>query len=143
MGEKHDPIELATLVKQLVELASLTNRHLAAMLQDLGLSASEGGTLWALAEASAPVPMREIARRLGCDPSNVTIISDKLEAAGLIERRPNPRDARARVLILTDDGRELWSRVQTRLARDSPIATLTVADRRQLSRLLTTMSTHD
>ena len=32
---------------------------------------------------------------------------DALEARGLLERRPNPDDRRARALYLTDDGREL------------------------------------
>ena len=139
--EEHGPVAVPTLVKQLVELAGLTNRQLASMLQELGLTESEGGTLWALADAAAPVPMREIARLLGCDPSNVTVISDKLEAAGMIERRPHPRDARARVLTLTDEGRELWSRLRDRLAHDSPMATLTAAEGRQLNRLFTMMST--
>lgn len=127
-------------MKQLLELSALTNHQLAGMLDELGFTASEGGTLWALADAEAPMPMREVARRLGCDPSNVTLICDKLEAAGMVERQRHPSDGRARVLTLTDDGREQWSRVQERLAHDSPIASLTPADRRQLRRLLTLMN---
>ncbi|HBF78417.1 MAG TPA: MarR family transcriptional regulator, partial [Streptomyces sp.] len=34
-----------------------------------------------------PMPMRRIARRLKCEPSNVTGIVDRLELRGLVERR--------------------------------------------------------
>lgn len=139
--QQRSSADLPMVVQQFLELSTLINNQLGVMLAELGLTGSEGGTLWALAESATPVPMRDIARRLGCDPSNVTVISDKLQAAGLIERRPHPNDGRARVLALTADGRELWSRVHARLALDSPIATLTPADRRRLSRLLSTMTT--
>ena len=37
-----------------------------------------------------PLPMRQIAQKLKCEPSNVTGIVDRLEARGLVERRPDP-----------------------------------------------------
>ncbi|CAM5247536.1 hypothetical protein STANM309S_05279 [Streptomyces tanashiensis] len=35
-----------------------------------------------------PLPMRRIAQKLKCEPSNITGIVDRLEARGLVERRP-------------------------------------------------------
>lgn len=139
MASADRAITLAALAKQLLEVAGQEERRLAAMLRELGLSRTEGGTLWALADAAAPVAMRDIAARLGCDPSNVTVIGDKLEAVGLVERRIHPRDSRARVLALTPAGRALWADVERRLARDSAVASLRAADRRDLQRLLATM----
>lgn len=34
-----------------------------------------------------PLPMRRIAQKLKCEPSNITGIVDRLEARGLVERR--------------------------------------------------------
>lgn len=136
MASAHRSVPLAALAKQFLEVAGQSEGQLSGVLRELGLSRTEGGTLWALAEASEPVPMREIAARLGCDPSNVTVIGDKLEAAGLVDRQVHPRDSRARVLALTPAGRALWADIEGRLARDSAVASLTAADRRELQRLL-------
>ena len=39
--------------------------------------------------------------RAQCDNSNVTGIADRLEAAGLVERRPAEHDRRVKTLVLT------------------------------------------
>ncbi|NEC23032.1 MarR family winged helix-turn-helix transcriptional regulator, partial [Streptomyces parvus] len=52
-----------------------------------------------------PLPMRKIAVRLKCEPSNVTGIIDRLEARGLVERRPDPADRRVKLAAATDRGR--------------------------------------
>lgn len=57
-----------------------------------------------LGRIGRPYGMRELALELGCDASNVTQIVKRLEARGLIERRPNPRDSRFRVLSRTAAG---------------------------------------
>ncbi|MCW7991100.1 MarR family transcriptional regulator, partial [Streptomyces platensis subsp. clarensis] len=44
-----------------------------------------------------PTPMRKIAEKLKCEPSNVTGIIDRLESRGLAERRPDPADRRVKV----------------------------------------------
>src|SRR5215212_8170715 len=41
-----------------------------------------------------PLPMRKLAQKLKCEPSNVTGIVDRLESRGLVERRPDPADRR-------------------------------------------------
>ena len=45
-------------------------------------------------DADEPLPMSALAGALQCDNSNVTGIVDRLEAAGLAERRPAERDRR-------------------------------------------------
>ncbi|QFR96322.1 MarR family winged helix-turn-helix transcriptional regulator [Streptomyces tsukubensis] len=49
--------------------------------------------------------MRQIAHQFGCDPSNITGKVDRLVALGLVERRPDPRDARIKRVVATDKGR--------------------------------------
>ncbi|MYV70621.1 MarR family transcriptional regulator, partial [Streptomyces sp. SID2131] len=52
-----------------------------------------------------PLPMRRIAQKLKCEPSNITGIVDRLEARGLVERRPAPDDRRVKLAVPTDEGR--------------------------------------
>lgn len=45
-----------------------------------------------------------------CDPSNVTLLSAKLDEKGLAQRAPHPQDGRVRTLVLTAEGRATWVR---------------------------------
>jgi DNA-binding MarR family transcriptional regulator len=40
--------------------------------------------------------MRALAASLGYDPSNLTSVIDRLEELGLVQRRPDAQDGRAR-----------------------------------------------
>src|SRR5882724_9247020 len=51
-----------------------------------------------LIEPGRPLPMRRLAETLGCDASNVTGLVDRLEARGLVERRPSSEDRRVKEL---------------------------------------------
>ena len=48
--------------------------------------------------------MRKIAQKLKCEPSNITGIVDRLEARGLVERRPDPADRRVKLAAPTEEG---------------------------------------
>ncbi|HET7530057.1 MAG TPA: MarR family transcriptional regulator [Mycobacteriales bacterium] len=52
------------------------------------------------------LPLSVIGRRLMVHPTSVTNTIDRLEANGLVERRPNPRDGRGVLARLTAAGRE-------------------------------------
>ncbi|MEW2429142.1 MarR family winged helix-turn-helix transcriptional regulator [Micromonospora sp. NPDC047644] len=58
-----------------------------------------------------PLPARDLAGQLGCDRSNVTVLVDKLEQAGLVERRTDPADRRQKTLLVTEEGRVVRARV--------------------------------
>jgi len=58
-----------------------------------------------------PRSMKELAELLVCDASNVTGIADRLEARGLVERRPAEGDRRVKLLALTPAGDELREQV--------------------------------
>jgi DNA-binding MarR family transcriptional regulator len=84
-----------------------------------------------------PLPMRHIARTLKCEPSNVTGIIDRLEARGLVERRPDPTDRRVKVAATTATGTRTARRLRDSLgfARE-PLAELSHAERTTLRDLL-------
>ncbi|MFD9870160.1 MarR family winged helix-turn-helix transcriptional regulator [Streptomyces niveus] len=87
-----------------------------------------------------PMPMRRIARKLKCEPSNVTGIVDRLESRGLVERRPDPSDRRVKLAAPTEKGRETARRLRDGLnfARE-PLADLSVDERTVLRDLLRRM----
>ncbi|MBL7495898.1 MarR family transcriptional regulator [Frankia sp. CNm7] len=59
----------------------------------------------------------EVARRFGIDRTVMVHLIDDLEKAGLVERRPDPADRRARMIVGTDRGRDAHDAAQARLRR--------------------------
>ncbi|MGW0116957.1 MarR family winged helix-turn-helix transcriptional regulator [Streptomyces sp. NPDC003327] len=87
-----------------------------------------------------PTPMRKIAEKLRCEPSNVTGIIDRLESRGLVERRPDPADRRVKLAAPTEQGRDTARRLRDSLhfARE-PLGELTDVERTLLRDLLRRM----
>jgi DNA-binding MarR family transcriptional regulator len=79
------------------------------ILSTLGISPQQAMALGQL-EPGQPMPMSALAEALHCDNSNITGIVDRLEAAGLAERRPSERDRRVKAVVLTETGE--WMRVE-------------------------------
>lgn len=90
--------------------------------------------------STGPMPMRRIAQRLKCEPSNVTGIMDRLEAQGLAERRADPADRRIKLAAATETGRETAAGLRESLdfARE-PLAELSEQERTVLRDLLQRM----
>ncbi|MBO0915060.1 MarR family winged helix-turn-helix transcriptional regulator [Streptomyces laculatispora] len=87
-----------------------------------------------------PMPMRRIAQKLKCEPSNVTGIVDRLEVRGLVERRPDPADRRVKLAAPTEKGTRTARQLRESLdfARE-PLAGLSDRDRAVLRDLLRRM----
>ncbi|MEW2403708.1 MarR family transcriptional regulator [Streptomyces sp. NPDC046862] len=87
-----------------------------------------------------PLPMRRLAQKLRCEPSNVTGIVDRLEARGLVERRPDPKDRRVKLAAATEEGGRLARGLRESLdfARE-PLAGLSREERLALRGLLRRM----
>ncbi|MFG3281746.1 MarR family winged helix-turn-helix transcriptional regulator [Streptomyces sp. NPDC048111] len=62
-------------------------------------------------ESCEPLKLAAMAATLGVNPSTAMRMVDRLEAAGLVDRRTNPASRREVVLNLTDAGRDLVGRV--------------------------------
>lgn len=113
-----DTQELRSLV---YELARRLDEHSRRCVTALGLTLSQAN---ALRDLGTPLTTRELAERMCCEPSNVTFVIDKLEAAGLVERRTHPTDRRARHLVLTPGGVAMRERLLQQASRESPLAHL-------------------
>ncbi|MEJ2866053.1 MarR family winged helix-turn-helix transcriptional regulator [Actinomycetospora flava] len=88
--------------------------------------------------AGPPRSQLALARTLGVDRTVMTYLLDELEGAGLVERRPDPADRRARQVLLTEvgSGRLCGLERDLRAAEDELLAPLEPAERDQLRALL-------
>ncbi len=84
--------------------------------------------------------MKELGKRMHCDPSFVTLVADMLEKRGLARREPHPADRRVKNIVLTDDGVALKHRVEAELTARMPWnQALTEDERAQLLALIRKM----
>jgi len=74
-----------------------------------------GYQVLAAAIRGEPGTQLALAQHLGVDRTVMTYLLDDLEGAGLIERRPDPADRRARRIAATAHGRELLRDLDRRL----------------------------
>jgi len=88
-----------------------------------------------------PLAMKELGRRMHCDPSFVTGIADMLEKRGLAARESDPGDRRVKRLVLTPAGQELKQRMEQEvLARAPWRSALNTDERRCLLTLIRKMA---
>ncbi|WP_041999820.1 MarR family winged helix-turn-helix transcriptional regulator [Streptomyces sp. AcH 505] len=71
--------------------------------------------LAALAAGDPPTQLA-LAKEISLDRTVMTYLLDDLEAHQLVTRRPDPRDRRARQVLITDTGRARFSQVRQNLA---------------------------
>ncbi len=139
-GGKHPPRSVAFAV-------STTGYQLARQFQELlaplGLEPRDFGLLQSVA-ASEGDSQQAISERINVAPSRMVAFTDSLEQRGLLERRQNPNDRRARALFLTAEGRELLDRAfQIGDAQEHALSQdLTTAERGQLLELLARVGAH-
>jgi DNA-binding MarR family transcriptional regulator len=98
------------------QLLSAGRRRFLAAATEFDLHPAQAGALLQM-EPGRAMPMHELATMLACDNSNVTGIVDRLEARGLVARRPYAQDRRVKHIVLTTEGGEVRDRVRTRMAK--------------------------
>jgi DNA-binding MarR family transcriptional regulator len=118
------------------QLLGAERRRFLAAASEFDLHPAQAGALLQM-EPAMPMPMHELATVLACDNSNVTGIVDRLEARGLVTRRPYAQDRRVKHVVLTPAGAELRERVRARMAQaPEAVRRLSVADQRLLRDVL-------
>lgn len=79
-----------------------------AVLRPMGLTFARYEVLMLLSFArSGAMPLSRLGARLQVHPASVTNAVDRLEAQGLVQRRPHPTDRRATLAEITSSGRAL------------------------------------
>ncbi len=127
-------------VGRLGRVVALATRTIEAVFEAHGLSIGEFDVLAALRRQGRPHELTPtaLARMLMLSPAGMTSRLDRLEAAGLLERRADPDDRRSTTIHLTPAGlRRVDAAVVDHLANEELLLGLLSAnDRRQLDRVL-------
>ena len=125
-------------------LARSTRRVIAEerpLLDELDLSMWGYILLSRLSRAPAETQLA-LATAINYDKTRLIGLLDELEHDGLVTRRPDPKDRRARIVSLTPEGerRHAAARSAIKAMEDRLLAGASAADRRRLWRLLADLS---
>lgn len=130
--------ETAELVDLLFTVMPRVADHVNDRLEGLGMTTTD---YWALRSVDGPMPMKDLATCMDIDPSYVTLVADRLEELGLIERQPHPTDRRVKNLVLTAKGRRFKKTVPDKLwSGPTMFSALTSDERAQLAGMLTRLA---
>ncbi len=91
------------ILEALTDLVKRAGAIAHSIAAGFGIAPSDLLALFKL-DADGVLSMKELAQRLGCDASFVTVIADALEREGLARRAPSQRDRRVKSLVLTPKG---------------------------------------
>ncbi len=91
---------------RLLRLQARLNVAIAERLRGLGISVPQCDVLSTLTEREG-VSQQELAQRLYVTKGNISGLIDRLEKAGLVERRAIVGDRRSHAIFLTDEGRQI------------------------------------
>ena len=92
-------------------------RAIDRRLQPFGLTEALWLPLLRLSRAEGPLRQKDLAALLSLDGSSVVRLLDGLQSAGLIERREDDGDRRAKSLTLTPAGRKVVAQVEATAGR--------------------------
>lgn len=114
---------------------SLTAAH--AALEPYGLRVRSYSVL-SLAVTEARLSQRDIAEFLRLDPSQVVALLDDLQQRALVNRVPDPKDRRTKVVVATAEGRKVFVGAEeaVRAAECQTLSPLTSGERQLLRELL-------
>ncbi|MCB0305396.1 MAG: MarR family transcriptional regulator [Calditrichaeota bacterium] len=110
-----------------------TNAHLARF----GVTADQFVCLLILAEEDGII-QQELVKRATSDPNTIRAMLVLLEKRGLVVRAPHPRDGRARIVTITEEGRQIFAELVSALepVRNRLTAQIPEADAKTLNELL-------
>ena len=137
------PRSVPTLGFLLHDAARLLRKRFEQRARHLGLTRSHWQVL-ALLSTCEGIHQGGLADRLDLEPITLVRLLDKLEAIGLIERRPHPTDRRLRLLHLTEKAHPLLvtARELGDITRAEALEGLSPEDCETLIRLLNTIKSN-
>ena len=125
----------AELVDALFTLMPMVADHVNGRLEGLGMTMTD---YWALRSVDGPMPMKDLAQCMDIDPSHVTLVADRLEKLGLIERQQHPTDRRIKNLVLTAKGKKTKEAIPDKIwSGQNTFSAITDKERGELIDLLT------
>ena len=114
LWEHNWPGEVPEVYASMRAVTSIMRAHqiligqLDAMLRPFGITFSRFEALVLLTHSrGGALPMSKVGERLQVHATSVTNVIDRLEAAGLVRREPNPADGRGTLAVITEAGRKV------------------------------------
>ena len=87
--------------------------------------------------ARRPMPMRELAAMLDIEPSNASVLVNRLEEEGFVKRESDPTDRRTRLVTATRKGKAVAHKAEAVLRTPPPaLRALGDKDLKALARIL-------
>ena len=127
----------------LADAARMMRRRFERRSNPYGLSTAQWRLLVILGR-DGPSSQSHLAETLDIEPISVSRLIDRMEAAGWVERRPNPADRRARIIMATARAQQIHTRIReiSEQIYDDALASLGDAERETLKRALTMIVTN-
>ncbi len=115
----------------LVRTGDLIVDRVARLVRKLGLTPASGLVLSILADAGAPLPPHEIARRLIVTRATVTGLVDSLQRRGFVRRSSHPKDRRSLLVEITPTGRRTLNVMRPLVHRHQRVWLQALSEREQ------------
>ena len=126
-GARNRQAEAAKAWGRLFDFFISTRGYRDEVLERFGLTPNDSKALASLDPVQGK-PMRALADEWGTDASNATWVVDRLERAGLAERRTIARDRRVKLVVLTPRGVRMRNEI-LRAFHEPPLELLTLEPR--------------
>lgn len=101
-------LSVTDLTFMLQQAAHVLTTELTAGLSELGVVPR--GHCVLVKAVDARLTQIQLAEQCNLDKTTMVVTLDELERAGLAERHPSPTDRRARIVVVTEAGREVLRR---------------------------------
>jgi DNA-binding MarR family transcriptional regulator len=107
------PVEPVAVITRLVRIRRHIDRELEPVFERFGLSPPTFEALVTLMRVGGDsgISQKRLADEIGVTPGTISVRVDHLVAEELAERRPDPESKRKALVVLTEQGRELFERV--------------------------------
>lgn len=137
-GANSRPLVLGRLVAVERQRRRMMHREFA----DVGIKPPEFGILAMLRGSGQPCSPTQLFSSLMASSGGMTKMLDRLEAAGHVQRTPDPNDRRSVLIEITDSGRTLVGQMLTRMREleDALLTDFTPDERSALARMLGRLS---
>lgn len=107
-----DPEAVAAVTDLIIEVFRLNGALLDAgdkLVGHLGLTSARWQVLGAIDAGAVPLPVAHVARNMGLSRQAVQRLANEMAADGLVAFNPNPHHARAKLVVMTQKGRQVYA----------------------------------
>ncbi|MGA9174236.1 MAG: MarR family transcriptional regulator [Thermoactinomyces sp.] len=94
----------ATMTHLMGHVLKLYRQNVDSLIQSYDVFPGQPPLLMRLAEKDGQI-QKELADKLNIKPATLTVMINRMQKAGLVERKPDPRDHRVSRVYLTEKGR--------------------------------------